>query len=83
MNRRAGFKTIKPQVARGQHFRHHDDLTGVHREVFGHVKDCFDDVDVPLDENYKGELSGPVTVQYVETYHDGNQKIAETQAVLR
>jgi len=40
-------------------------------------------VDVPLDENYKGELSGPVTVQYVETYHDGNQKIAETQAVLR
>ncbi|HEY4070325.1 MAG TPA: molecular chaperone [Sphingomicrobium sp.] len=40
-------------------------------------------VDVPVDENYKGELSGPVTVQYVETYHDGNQKIAETQAVLR
>jgi hypothetical protein len=40
-------------------------------------------VDVPLDENYKGDLSGPVTVQYVETYRDGNEKIAETQAVLR
>lgn len=40
-------------------------------------------VDVPVDENYKGDLSGPVTVQYVETYRDGNEKIAETQAVLR
>jgi P pilus assembly chaperone PapD len=40
-------------------------------------------VSVPVDENYKGELSGPVTVQYVETYEDGNQKIAETQAVLQ
>jgi P pilus assembly chaperone PapD len=40
-------------------------------------------VSVPVGENYKGELSGPVTVQYVETYEDGNQKIAETQAVLQ
>lgn len=40
-------------------------------------------VTIPVDENYKGELTGPVTVQYVETYEDGNQKIAETQAVLR
>jgi P pilus assembly chaperone PapD len=40
-------------------------------------------VTVPVDDNYKGELAGPVTVQYVETYVDGNHKIAETQAVLR
>ncbi|HET8749492.1 MAG TPA: molecular chaperone [Sphingomicrobium sp.] len=40
-------------------------------------------VSVPVDESYKGELSGPVTVEYVETYRDGNEKIAETQAVLR
>jgi P pilus assembly chaperone PapD len=40
-------------------------------------------VTVPVDENYKGEITGPVTVQYVETYLDGNQKIAEMQAVLR
>lgn len=40
-------------------------------------------VSIPIDDNYKGELSGPVTVEYLETYEDGNQKIAETQAVLR
>lgn len=40
-------------------------------------------VSIPVDENYKGDLSGPVTVQYVETYRDGSEKIAETQAVLR
>jgi hypothetical protein len=40
-------------------------------------------VTIPVDDNYKGELAGPVTVQYIETFDDGNQKIAETQAVLR
>jgi P pilus assembly chaperone PapD len=40
-------------------------------------------VTVPVEDSYKGELTGPVTVEYVETYLDGNQKIAETQAVLR
>lgn len=40
-------------------------------------------VAVAVDENFKGELAGPVTVQYVETYDDGRQKLAETQAVLR
>ena len=40
-------------------------------------------VTIPVDENYKGDLSGPVTVEYIETYDDGNSKIAETQAVLR
>jgi hypothetical protein len=38
---------------------------------------------IPVDEKFKGELQGPVTVQYIEKYEDGNQKIAETQAVLR
>ena len=32
---------------------------------------------------YKGALSGPVTVQYVETFDDGSHVLAETQAVLR
>jgi hypothetical protein len=40
-------------------------------------------VSIPVDERFKGELAGPVTVQYVETYDDGAQKLAETQAVLR
>ena len=38
---------------------------------------------VPLSESYKGEVAGPVTVQYVETFNDGARVIAETQAVLR
>jgi hypothetical protein len=41
------------------------------------------EVVVPVDENYKGELAGPVTVKYVETYDDGSKTIAEAQAVLR
>ena len=40
-------------------------------------------VSVPIDEAYKGAVSGPVTVQYVETFEDGSHVIAETQAVLR
>jgi P pilus assembly chaperone PapD len=40
-------------------------------------------VSIPVDDNYKGALAGPVTVQYIETFRDGNEKIAETQAVLR
>ena len=40
-------------------------------------------VSIPVDEAFKGALSGPVTVQYVETYDDGSHMIAETQAVLR
>jgi P pilus assembly chaperone PapD len=38
---------------------------------------------IPVDPDFKGEVAGPVTVQYVETYEDGTQKLAETQAVLR
>lgn len=38
---------------------------------------------VPVDDAFKGEVTGPVTVQYAETYDDGTKTIAETQAVLR
>ena len=40
-------------------------------------------VTVAVDPDFKGDLAGPVTVQYVETYDDGRQKLAESQAVLR
>lgn len=40
-------------------------------------------VEVPIDEAYKGDPTGPVTVQYIEKYDDGSKTIAETQAVLR
>jgi P pilus assembly chaperone PapD len=40
-------------------------------------------ITIPVDDSFKGAVAGPVTVQYIETYRDGNEKIAETQAVLR
>ncbi len=40
-------------------------------------------VSVPISEAFKGDIKGPVTVQYVETYDDGSSTLAETQAVLR
>lgn len=40
-------------------------------------------VSIPVNTDFKGDISGPVTVQYLETYADGTQKIAEAQAVLR
>ena len=49
--------------------------------VYTEVKDRH--LTIPVDDSYKGALTGPVTVQYIETYQDGNEKIAETQAVLR
>ena len=49
---------------------------GLHRAQFG-------DVPIPIDEKYKGAVEGPVTVQNFETFEDGNEKVAETQAVLR
>ncbi|QIK78716.1 molecular chaperone [Sphingomonas piscis] len=38
---------------------------------------------IPVSEEFKGDLRGPVTVQYVETMLEGNRTIAETQAVLQ
>ena len=40
-------------------------------------------VSLPVSPAYKGAVSGPVTVQYVETFDDGSHVLAETQAVLR
>jgi len=40
-------------------------------------------VTIPVDEAFKGSVGGPVTVQYVETFDDGTNVIAETSAVLR
>jgi P pilus assembly chaperone PapD len=40
-------------------------------------------VTIPVNPAYKGEVAGPVTVQYVETFNDGSHVLAETQAVLR
>lgn len=40
-------------------------------------------VSLPVSASFKGDLSGPVTVQYLETSDDGSHVIAETQAVLR
>ena len=40
-------------------------------------------VAVPISDDFKGDIRGPVTIQYVETYDDGARTIAETQAVLR
>jgi hypothetical protein len=41
------------------------------------------EVILPVNEDFKGQIAGPVTVQYVETFDDGTKTIAETQAVLR
>lgn len=40
-------------------------------------------VSVPVAEDARTSLSGPVTVQYVENFNDGTKVIAETQAMLR
>jgi P pilus assembly chaperone PapD len=40
-------------------------------------------VTLPVRADFKGELTGPVTVQYLETSDKGAQVIAETQTVLR
>ena len=40
-------------------------------------------VTIPIAETFKGSVEGPVTVQYFETFEDGVEKVAETQAVLR
>jgi len=40
-------------------------------------------VSVPVVDAYKAMASGPVTVEYIETYDDGTKLLAQTQAVLR
>ncbi len=38
---------------------------------------------IPVEEGFKGDIAGPVTIQYVESYDDGTKTLAETHAVLR
>jgi P pilus assembly chaperone PapD len=40
-------------------------------------------VSIPLTDEYKNGITGPVTVEYVETFDDGRHVLAQTQAVLR
>ena len=40
-------------------------------------------VSIPLADAYKNGLTGPVTVEYIETFDDGTHLLAQTQAVLR
>ena len=40
-------------------------------------------VSVPIQQDYRGIASGPVTVEYLESTDDGAHLIARTQAVLR
>ena len=40
-------------------------------------------VSLPLAEAYKTGVTGPVTVEYIETFDDGTHLLAQTQAVLR
>jgi P pilus assembly chaperone PapD len=40
-------------------------------------------VSIPVQEKYKNQAIGSVTVQYVETFDEGSHVLAETRAVLR
>src|ERR1044072_38048 len=40
------FKVVEAKISGGEHLGQHDDLAGVHREVFGDVEYGFEDVDV-------------------------------------
>lgn len=40
-------------------------------------------VSIPVQEKYKSQASGAVTVEYVETFDEGSHVLAQTQAVLR
>lgn len=59
------------------------DPIGVQRAVAVYTELNQRSVVIPVSEAFKGQVTGPVTVQYLETYDDGTKTIAETQAVLR
>ena len=40
-------------------------------------------VSIPVPADKKSEATGPVTVEYIETFDDGTHMLAQTQAVLR
>jgi hypothetical protein len=49
----------------------------VYKEISGRS------VTIPVSDKFVGPLSGPVTVQYIESAEEGGRTLAETQAVLR
>jgi len=49
----------------------------VYKEIAGRT------VTIPVSDKFVGALSGPVTVQYVESAEEGGRTLAETKAVLR
>lgn len=59
------------------------DPVAIQRNVAVYTEVSSRHVAVPVDPEFKGDLAGPVRVEYVETYDDGRQKLAESQAVLR
>jgi P pilus assembly chaperone PapD len=40
-------------------------------------------VSIPIVASHRADASGPVTVEYIESYDDGTHVLAQTQAVLR
>ena len=59
------------------------DPIAIQRAVAVYTEVSQREVVVPVSDAFTGDVTGPVTVQYVEIYDDGSQTIAETQAVLR
>ena len=46
VDRHVVFELIEAQIGAGEHFGQHDDLAGVHREMFCDMEDGFEDLDV-------------------------------------
>lgn len=59
------------------------DPIAVQRSVAVYTELATRQLSIPIEDRFKDEYRGPVTVQYVETYDDGQRTIAETTAVLR
>lgn len=59
------------------------DPVAVQRAVAVYTELGLRHLSIPVDPEFKGDISGPVTVEYVESFDDGKQKLAQTQAVLR
>src|SRR6185503_2265034 len=79
MHRCGIVKTIESEVTRGKHLCKHDDLTGVHREVFGYVKDGMEYVN--LVALYRTPFQDGCRVKAVESLsyfvHGGSQQLQQ------
>ena len=59
------------------------DPIAIQRSVAVYTEIATRKLSIPIDDKFKNQYAGPVTVQYVETFDDGVRTIAETTAVLR